>query len=53
MTTTPTVWKPKFFPNAAGTAGDQQRPESIGLANGNILTVWGTMRSAPRPDTTS
>jgi len=40
MTTTPTIWKSAFFPNFETPAGIQSRPQSIGLANGNILVVW-------------
>ncbi|WP_373505735.1 calcium-binding protein [Aestuariivirga sp.] len=40
MTTTPTIWKPTFYPNIAAQAGSQTVPQTIGLANGNILVVW-------------
>ena len=39
MTTTPTIWKPAFLPNFAAPAGNQSLPQTIGLANGNILVV--------------
>jgi Ca2+-binding RTX toxin-like protein len=40
MTTTPTIWKPEFTANAKYTKGLQYMPQTIGLANGNFLTVW-------------
>src|SRR5262245_7148096 len=40
MTTTPTTWKARFTANAANTAGFQFNPYTIGLSNGNFLTVW-------------
>jgi Ca2+-binding RTX toxin-like protein len=40
MTTTPTIWKPSFVVNAGYTVGKQTVPQTIGLANGNILVVW-------------
>jgi hypothetical protein len=40
MTTTPTIWKAKFSVNLGSTTGEQMVPQSIGLANGNILIVW-------------
>ncbi len=40
MTTTPTIWKPAFSVNVGATAGSQTVPRTIGLANGNFLTVW-------------
>src|SRR5436190_16914093 len=52
MTTTPTIWKARFTPNFQSTAGEQIAPQSIGLANGNILTVWtdDTGGSSPGKD---
>ena len=40
MTTTPTIWKSTFTANIGATAGGQTVPRTIGLANGNFLTVW-------------
>jgi hypothetical protein len=51
MTTTPTLWKSSFTANSGSTAGSQTVPQSIGLANGNILVVWqdDSDNNAPSP----
>jgi hypothetical protein len=49
MTTTPTIWKTKFNPNFQSGAGIQNKPQSIGLANGNILTIWEDETGGPSP----
>ncbi len=40
MTTTPTIWKAPFQPNAASPQGLHPCPRTVGLANGNFLVVW-------------
>src|SRR5687768_14682385 len=47
MTATPTIWKPSFTTNVGSTAGTQASPQSIGLANGNILVVWEDDTNGP------
>ena len=51
MTTTPTLWKSSYTANWGSTAGGQSVPQSIGLANGNILVVWqdDSDNNAPSP----
>ena len=49
MTTTPTIWKAEFFPNFANPAGNQGVPQTIGLANGDILVVWEDDTNGPSP----
>src|SRR5688572_29171226 len=49
MTTTPTIWKAEFYPNFAAPAGLQTVPQTIGLANGNILVVWEDDTQGPSP----
>ncbi len=39
MTTTPTFWSGDFLVNTT-TAGDQDQPHIIGLANGGFVVVW-------------
>ena len=51
MTTTPTIWKSTFIANSVATAGNQSVPQSIGLANGNILVVWEDDTQGPSPFT--
>ena len=49
MTTTPTIWKSAFSPNIGAQAGSQSVPQTIGLANGNILVVWEDDTDPTRP----
>ena len=51
MTTTPTIWKSAFSPNPEAQTGIQSVPQTIGLANGNILVVWEDDTEATRPFT--
>ena len=51
MTTTPTIWKSAFSPNPVAQTGTQSVPQTIGLANGNILVVWEDDTDATRPFT--
>src|SRR5215207_273661 len=49
MTTTPTTWLAPFTANAANTTGAQFNPYTIGLSNGNFLTVWTDDTSGTSP----
>ena len=49
MTTTPTIWKPAFVANIGALSGGQTVPRTIGLANGNFLTVWQDDTNGPGP----
>lgn len=51
MTTTPAIWKSTFTANSGSTAGSQSAPQTIGLANGNILVVWEDDTEPTRPFT--
>ena len=51
MTTTPTIWKSTFNPGVTTLSGNQTVPQSIGLANGNILVVWQDDTDPTRPFT--
>jgi Ca2+-binding RTX toxin-like protein len=50
MTTTPLPWR-SFTANASFTDGAQSVPQTVGLANGNILVVWqdGNDTTGPSP----
>ena len=49
MTTTPTIWKSSFPVNFGTTAGGQAGPQTVGLANGNFITVWADDTFGPSP----
>ena len=51
MTTTPTIWKSSFNPGVTSLSGNQTVPQTIGLANGNILVVWQDDTDPTRPFT--
>jgi len=51
MTTTPTIWKSAFSLDAPAQLGNQTVPQTIGLANGNILIVWEDDTDSTRPGT--
>ncbi len=49
MTTTPTIWKAPFRPNAASAQGHQSVSQTVGLTNGNFLVVWEDDTQGPGP----
>ncbi len=52
MTTTPTLWKLPHIANpGSARAGDQARPQILGLSDGRILTLWQDSSNGTDPGT--